>query len=305
MPAAIRGRPEPGLAEVTDAAAAVIGEGRAGPLALIHERLVVGTALGRVPPATPMVPLARDLAVNARRLRLKQQATTTTLELDLRLPVGLGRSRLLHRLWALDVPWGRPTEARASSGTFRESWELRWDPELEVRLIDASSHGTTLAAAATSRLLERGGGGLGELSAAIELALLADLPEALGPLLADLSGRSATEPDVATLIDTLGPLACTLRYGDVRATDASGLAEVIDGVAVRICAGLPGLVASLDEQQAGEAAARLTAAQGSLALIGHRSLTDDWPRAWPRSPAETARRRRPSTDWSAGEPPGC
>ena len=69
--ATLRRRPLAGLAEVTDAAAAVLGEGGAAPMALVQEDLVVGTAVGSVPDDTPMVPLARDLASTQRRLRLK------------------------------------------------------------------------------------------------------------------------------------------------------------------------------------------------------------------------------------------
>ena len=80
--------PSPGLAEVTDAAAAVLGEGGAAPMALVQEDLVVGTAVGSVPDDTPMVPLARDLAASQRRLRLKLE--DRTLELDLRRPDAAG-----------------------------------------------------------------------------------------------------------------------------------------------------------------------------------------------------------------------
>ena len=60
--ATLRRRPLAGLAEVTDAAAAVLGEGGAAPMALVQDDLVVGTRSGSVPDDTPMVPLARDLA---------------------------------------------------------------------------------------------------------------------------------------------------------------------------------------------------------------------------------------------------
>ena len=45
----------------------------------------------------------------------------------------------------LGVPWGAETEGRRSAGTFRETWQIRWEPELEVRLIEASALGTTVA----------------------------------------------------------------------------------------------------------------------------------------------------------------
>ena len=92
-----------------------------------------------------MVPLARDLQDQQRRLRLRPEATARTLELDLRVPLGRGRSHLLHRLSALGVPWGRPADSRGSSGTFRETWTLRWEPELAIALVEASPFGTTVA----------------------------------------------------------------------------------------------------------------------------------------------------------------
>lgn len=278
--AALRLRPRPGLAEVTDAAAAVLGEGGRGPLALIEERLVVGLELGTVPPTTPMVPLARDLATERKRVRLKQEAAATPLELDLRTTRGLARSRLLHRLWALDLPWGTPEESRRSTGTFRETWVLRWEPELEVRLVDASAYGTTVAAAAAARLVERAAQhqALAELTAVVELALLADLPDVVAPVMDRLAVQAAAETDVRGLMDTLGPLTRTRRYGDVRATDTSAIGEVIDGLVVRVCAGLLPECASLDDDAAAAMADRLTATHSALALVEHPARIDLWPR---------------------------
>ena len=135
--ATLRRRPLAGLTEVTDAAAAVLGEGGAAPMALVQDDLVVGTAVGSVPDDTPMVPLARDLASAQRRLRLKLE--DRTLELDLRRPTQLARSHLLHRLTLLEVPWGQLVEGRGAAGTFRETWRLRWEPELAVRLVERSA----------------------------------------------------------------------------------------------------------------------------------------------------------------------
>ena len=159
--ATMRRRTLPGLSEVTDAAAAVLGEGGSAPMALVHEELIVGTTVGSVPDDTPMVPLARDLAASQRRLRLKPE--DRTLELDLRRPGGLARSHLLHRLALLDVPWGIPLEGRGAAGTFRETWRLRWEPELSVRLVERSAFGTTVEAAAAAYIahLADGRGGVG------------------------------------------------------------------------------------------------------------------------------------------------
>ena len=148
--AALRDRPRPGLAEVLDASDAVLGG-----LPLVVDELVVGDAVGEVPPDAPQVPLARDLAACQRAARLKPESAPRTIELDLRTPNGLRRSHLLHRLTALGVPWGRLQEGRGSSGTFRETWQVAWEPELSVRLVERAGHGTTVEAAATSCLVEQ------------------------------------------------------------------------------------------------------------------------------------------------------
>lgn len=66
--AAMRGRPLPGLSETTDAVRAVMCEGSDVPLALVHDRLVVGDVLGEVPRSAPAVPLQRDLDRIQRRI---------------------------------------------------------------------------------------------------------------------------------------------------------------------------------------------------------------------------------------------
>lgn len=277
--AALRERPVPGLDEVMDAAHAVLADGRAGPLALIHDELVVGDALGAVPDDVPMVPLARDLTAQARRLRLKPEAIGKTVELDLRTDSGRGRSHLLHRLQALGIPWGIPEEGRGSSGTFRETWRVQWEPELSIRLVEASALGTTVEQAASVAITEQAAAttALADLTALLESALLADLPTVVTPLVERLAAHAAVDPDVEHLMDALVPLARALRYGDVRATDTASLSDVIDGMVVRLVAGLAGACASLDDEAAAAMADRLTAVQSALALVDHPARRRAWP----------------------------
>ena len=234
--AAMRGRPRIGLAEVLDAADAVTGG-----LDLVRRELVIGDAIGEVPDAAPQVPLARDVAKLAKSARLPVSAEARTVEVDLRAPTGRRKSHLLHRLVALGVGWGVAVEGRGSSGTFRETWEVRWDPDLSIRLIERAGYGTTLEAAATARLVERSAAaaGIAELVGVVEQALFAELPLAVEPAVRRLAHLAATDPDVGQLLDALPSLASALRYGDVRGTDAESLRHVVDGIVVRILAGLP------------------------------------------------------------------
>ncbi len=272
--AALRRRPRAGLAEVLDAAESVLGG-----LPLVVDELVVGDAIGDVPPEAPQVPLARDLAASQRAARLAPTADVKVVELDLRTPNGMRRSRLLHRLTALGVRWGVLEEGRGSSGTFRETWRLSWEPELSVRVVELAGHGTTVEAAATSRLTEQvvAATRLADAAAAVDLALLADLPDALRPAVRELGVLAARTPDVGELMDALGPLAGALRYGDVRGTTAEGLRIVFDELVLRVVAGLGRAAEGLDDDAARSMIERMSSVQAALAVVDHPARRDTFP----------------------------
>lgn len=269
--AAMRNRPRVGLAEVLDAADAVTGG-----FAVIRDELVVGHAIGSVPDSAPQVPLARDVAKLQKSSRIGVSGEPRTVEIDLRTPIGRRKSQLLHRLGALGIRWGAVVDGRGSSGTFRETWEVRWDPELSIRLIERAGYGTTLDTAATARLVERAAAasGVAELVGVIEQALFAELPAAIETAVGRLALVAGTDPDVGHLLDAMPPLASALRYGDVRGTDATSLRDVVDGLVVRILAGLREATRSLDDEAAALMIERLSAFQGALAVLDHPARHD-------------------------------
>ncbi|MGW1889465.1 DUF5682 family protein [Streptomyces sp. NPDC002004] len=268
--AVMRGRPLPGLSETTDAIRAVMCEGSDVPLALVRDRLVVGDVLGEVPGTAPAVPLQRDLARLQRTLRLKPEAQERELELDLRKETDAARSVLLHRLRLLGVDWGEPARpSRGSTGTFRETWRLCWEPELAVRVAEAGVWGTTVHAAATARAEADalGATALADVTALAERCLLGALAEALPTVMRVLAERAALDADVGHLARALPALVRSLRYGDVRGTDTGALTEVAAGLAERIFVGLPPACVSLDADAADEMRRHVDAVHGAIALL--------------------------------------
>ncbi|CAM5553652.1 hypothetical protein SAVIM338S_04509 [Streptomyces avidinii] len=279
--AAMRGRPVPGLTETLEAVRAVMCDGSDVPLALIEDRLVVGDVLGEVPDAAPVVPLQRDMTRQQRSLRLKAEAQDRELELDLRKDADAAKSLLLHRLRLLGIDWGVPVASRGSTGTFRETWRLRWEPELAVRVAEAGIWGTTVLGAATARAESEAAGAesLGAVTGLAERCLLAGLSEALPAVLRALADRAALDTDVAGLAKALPALARSLRYGDVRGTDAAALGTVAAGLAERICVALPpACAAGLDADAAAELRAHVDAVHGAIGLLdgGTEGLRERW-----------------------------
>ncbi|MET0796542.1 MAG: DUF5682 family protein [Rhodococcus sp. (in: high G+C Gram-positive bacteria)] len=281
--AALRSRPLAGLSEVTEATRSVMCDGNDVLLDLITRRLVVGEALGTVPEETPTVPLEADLRARSKTLRLKQQAGAKNLDLDLRRDIDVERSQFLHRLGILEIDWGTPADSEVrSTGTFRETWALQWKPEFSVSVIEASLWGTTVAAAAASRVVSKINEPditLASLIGLLENSLLANLPAALSAVLESVKTVAALDHDVSHLMAALPTLTRTLRYGDVRGTDVTALIDVADSLLIRICTGLAVAVTGLDDPSAEEFRDHLDKVHSAVMVRDDRDASARWLQA--------------------------
>jgi hypothetical protein len=277
--AALRERSVPGLDEMREAALAVLCGGAAAPLALIHKKLEVGVELGSVPEEAPAVPLAKDLAAQQKSLRLPPSAEAKELDLDLRKDSDRAKSRLFHRLLALEIGWAQPKRStQASLGTFRETFQVVWEPELSVRLVEASVHGNTVAAAASRCLITKASEteDLATLTPLLDRALVAELPDALDVVLRRVQEQSARSGDVPRLCDALPPLARAARYGSVREVSPEPILAIIDGLFERIVIGLAGACAMLDTDAARVMRARLVGVHESVRLLDRGAQRSEW-----------------------------
>ncbi len=250
--AALRDRPLPGLPELNEATQTVFCFGSELPVSLIHDKLIVGECLGKVPDETPMVPLQQDLIKQQKKLRIKPEVSEKILDLDLRKENDLGRSHLLHRLNLLDIPWGQLQQAGGKKGTFHEFWRLQWHPEFAISLIEAGIWGNTIQDAANSKACDIANQAreLPILTDLLNQVILSDLSHAVVYLMSRLENAAALTSDVTHLMAALPPLANVLRYGNVRQTDTAMITHVVDGLVTRISISLPGACASLDDDAA-------------------------------------------------------
>lgn len=266
--AALRGRPHPGFEELREAAIACLCHGERARWDDIAAELLVGSAVGVIPADTPLAPLLEDLQRQQKATRLKPEALERNLTLDLRSESGLARSTLLHRLNALDVPWGELSDAGRSRGTFRENWIVFWEPEYAVRLVENLVHGSTIADAAAGRLSEAMAAepDLGELAGLVRSAMIADLPQATETGIALLERRAALTSDGLTLLTALPPMADILRYGEARSGTTRHLGDLMPRIVVQAALTFPYAARHLDAEAAGDLRAAILAADGAIQL---------------------------------------
>jgi Family of unknown function (DUF5682) len=276
--AALRDRSAPGLTELNEATQTVLCFGSELPLRLIRDRLIVGEMLGQVPEDAPMPPLQQDLIREQRRLRLPAEAGERLLDLDLRKENDLDRSRLLHRLSLLGIRWGEYERAGGKTSTFHEIWRVRWRPELVIALIEAGIWGRTIIEAATQYARDAAGraDNLAVLTNLLDRALLSDIPDAIDHLMARLQSVAALASDAARLMEALPPLANIMRYGNVRKTDAETVGGVVKGLVARVCIGLPGACASLNDEAAAVMFDRIIDTNGAVTLLQNDEFLTMW-----------------------------
>ncbi|MBA3534194.1 MAG: hypothetical protein H0T73_19915 [Ardenticatenales bacterium] len=278
--AAIRDRPLPGLPELNEATQAILCFGDDMPMQLIHEKLIVGELLGEVPDETPMVPLQQDLRRLQKRLRMPADAAPKQYDLDQRKPSDLERSYLLHRLNLLGIPWGKKQRGKGikHKGTFWEHWVVQWKPEFAVSLIEASLWGPTVIEATVAYARDRADNApdLPTLTTLLNESLLADLPEAIQHIMERVQAEAALTSDVTHLMGALPPLASVLRYGNVRQTDTSMVHHVVDGLVARICIGLPGACASLNDEAAAQMFEQMLEVHSAISLLQNEEHLKEW-----------------------------
>lgn len=276
--ASLRESPLPGLTELNEVVRAVFCFGDDVPLRLVHEKLIVGTRMGKVPSTTPSVPLQLDLLAAQKRTRLEPSASPETLDLDLRKPLLLERSQLLHRLNVLGIPWGKLASARGAKGTFHEIWQIEWKPEFAVNVIEASLWGNTVLEATVNKIESDASKTteLPVLTRLVEFALLADLPNSIPALMTIIQKAAATSGDVSHLMQALPHLANVLRYGNVRRTDTSMVKQVVDELITRICIGLPAACSALNDDAAQGFFEHINAVQSAVGILQDDSHTQAW-----------------------------
>jgi hypothetical protein len=277
--AVLRGRPIPGLSELLDATTSVLCEGSPTRLALVEPTLLVGDEMGAVPPETPMVPLARDVAALQKRLRMRVSASSEQLVLDLRNDTHRARSHVLHRLTILGIEWGEEIDPGGTRGTFKEAWQIEWRPELDVAVIDASGLGVTVDDAAAEKVRLACASEttrLADLTRLVELCLLADLPTALTTVMDAVAVRAARQHDTTELMAAVEPLARVRRYGNVRQSDTEVVLSVLDGMVRRITVGLSSAAAALDDDAARRLRALIDQMHRALGLLDDDSLRAPW-----------------------------
>lgn len=290
--AAMNGQMIPSLSDLKHAAQSTLCEGSAERLALIEQKLLLGEKVGSVPENATVVPLQKDLSQLLKTSRLSKywgkiseqwlKATKANPRggLDLRTESDLLKSQLLNQLQILNINWGSQQRNSANDlGAFKELWLLHWQPEFSLQVLEAAMWGNTVLEAAGQKLRQQDANAdMATLAKAVLLGLRAGLKDSVQVVVQQLQDRSALTRDVQELLAGLPALIKIIQYGDARKTDVTALAVLVEEIAPRLAASLPGAAMSLDEEAAQLLLRDFLATHRGLCQLELPLLDDHW---WP------------------------
>lgn len=277
MTANLRGLIRPTMQEYNEALVAVVGMGEATMLRFIEQELLVSNRLGTVPMDVPKIPLLVDVEQRQRRLRLPFTAEHKRLTLDLRKPIDLERSVLLHRFGLLDIPWANEQAVRGK-GTFKEGWLLTHEPEHIALIIERGIWGETLETALVNYLNDQLGRlvKLAPMVSLLSRAIPADLPGLVAELTQRVYNMAVSTTDVLEILETFPMLVDILRYGSVRDLDFSPLRNLLYSLVVRSTAAGIVLCQGIDLQTAQGIQRQIGISHQALFILQDEEINSLW-----------------------------
>jgi len=280
--AAIRDKGIAGIEELKEAGLTTFCNGNEEKYALIEEKLIVGDVVGKVPKKIPSVPLQKDLekSISSARMTKEYNSSESITKLfDLRKENGLKGSKLIHRLNLLSIPWGKARKgSQFASGSFKETWKLKWRPEYVIRIIEASMWGNTVIDAAENFVRSNVGISkkLAELTEVLDSVLKADLPNALAAVLKAIQDKAILESDILELMDAIPSLIDSLRYGNTRGIDLQQIEQVCQEILPRIFIGLPVICINVSIDLADDIYERLVKLNYAIQILDEAEFSEAW-----------------------------
>lgn len=274
---ALRCLAKAGLEELNEATLAVLCNGEEILLRLIHDALIVSDTIGQVPHEVPKPPLLQDVEKTQKRLRVPAEAGIKEVTLDLREDMQLERSVFFHRLLLIDITWSHFIHTRGK-GTFKEQWQLKWEPEYSIRIIEKGNWGNTLEEASANYVAHQAkeAQDLQAVCLLLEKLIPAELPKAVESLITRINDLAAATSDVVQLLEALPSLVSVSRYGNVRQTDETLVLSIVNSMIDRVFVSLPAACVGVDEEAASKITEHIYQLNASITLLDQEDQRSTW-----------------------------
>ena len=162
MLALLRRREQPDLKDIIDSIYMVLIKGNPEIEGKYLESLIqnksIGYKIGKVTPDLGRLPLQQDFYLQLETHGIKPEDKKQSKVLNLREEAESKISQLFWKIKFLGINYVErlhgPDVLKGITGTFTEKWNLKWNPNIDVKLVEMSTYGSTLEEASKNKLVE-------------------------------------------------------------------------------------------------------------------------------------------------------
>jgi len=284
----IRKKNRIGIPELEEALTSVVFEGDREWLKLYGPDIYIGQKKGHIQKDLYQIPLQKDFRTRIKKARLSKVLTNHTKMqkiLDLRKDSHRENSRFFYQTRILQIPLAQLLDANlAALGTFKESWDIEWDPVSEWTLIHAGTHGTTIESAAQDKLQKsiREATEMDVLVNGLKEAFLCGFEELFELIQEKIIRVYAVSDSIVALLESLETLLHVDQYGHIRWEETPKLRPLIERIANRTAHMLPAVILHLDDETDQQLRRHLNDVLYALANPAYSSIQDLFANTWVR-----------------------
>ncbi len=246
---AMRGGALPSLSDLRDAAVTCLGHGSFGEISLACADVEIGVRIGSLPEGTVCTSVQEDFMRQLKELKLERFRTAAVQETELDLRenlrvkseksafLDLNRSFFLHRLNEAGVHFGEKLARSQENATWAEKWQLRWTPETEIEIVEASLNGDTVEQAARTSLNQKlaQSESLPQTAEALSRAFLCGMPDCVMSAASAVQSMASECSSVSDEGKTIGELSLVVRFGSIRRISHEPIIPLIQQLYLKFC----------------------------------------------------------------------
>ena len=237
----------PVLDDLQDAAATVFSAGNKDAIVIFMSHLEIGSELGRVPENALQVSIQADFERLLKELKLTRFKVNRDQELKLDLRENLNvkskqsallslyRSRFLHRLSFIKVPFGKFTVD--DERPWIENWRLNWSPESEINLVESVLLGDSVELAVSAVFVQKVQNctSVNEAAYLVKAACLCGMTKEIALSKKCLQNLAAGSKDLNALAETCLELSELIKFGSFRKLDTSDFKPLLEELFYDCC----------------------------------------------------------------------
>ncbi|CRK80210.1 DUF5682 family protein [Neobacillus massiliamazoniensis] len=237
----------PTLKDLRDAATVCLGNGDFSVIVDACTLIEIGTEIGELPDGVSQTSIQEDFIRQLKSLKLVKYRTSEVkpIQLDLRENrrvkskdaafLDLHRSFFFHRLQVLGIQFAMPVVYTQEHASWAEIWNVTYNPEVEIQLIESTLLGETIELATAYQLKKELSKcqNIGDAARLVRASYMCGMVEMMEEARNTVAFLSTDSADFVENTHAVDELCRIVLFGNVRGLDTKTLIPLVERLFLR------------------------------------------------------------------------